>query len=139
MFSGWCAAKQDDNQGLTSNSEQPGFSTLTTNTSASARYELNVRKCGMANAKVKGHNCNWMNGFASFRGQSFKLGYGNVSGNGVKVGATPVVLDLTHRSTRDAALEPAFHTRNMELVVFAEVERLFSLKNGYVSVSGASF
>ena len=139
MWAGWCGAKQDDNQLNTANSSQPGFSTLTSITTGTPRYELNKRKCGMANAKVRGHNCQMMNGFGSFRGQSFKLGLGNVSGNGIKVGATPVVLDITHKSTHDPKEEPAFHSRNMEMVVFAECERLFSLKNGYVSVSGASF
>lgn len=139
MWSGWCGAKQDDNQLNTANSSQPGFSTLASITTGTPRYELNKRKCGMANAKVRGHSCQMMNGFGSFRGQSFKLGLGNVSGNGIKVGAVPVVLDITHKSTNDPNEEPAFHSRNMELAVFAECERLFSLKNGYVSVSGASF
>ena len=139
MYSGWVSAKQDDNNNLTSDSSQPGFSTLASITTATPRYELNVRKCGMANAKVRGHNCQMMNGMGAFRGQSFKLGLGNVSGNGIKIGATPVVLDFTHKLTLDQQTEIPFHSRDMELVVFAECERLFNLKNGYVSVSGASY
>ena len=139
MYSGWCAAKQDDNLSNARESTQPGFSILASLNIATPRYELNKRKCGMANAKVRGHSNQMMNGFGAYRGQSFKLGLGNVSGNGIKVGSTPVVLDIKHALSRDRDTEAPFHSRDMELVVFAECERLFNLKNGYVSVSGASF
>ena len=142
-YTGWCAAKQDDNEATIGQSSQPGFSTLASNISAAGvatpRFELNKRKCGMANAKVRGQPNYWMNGMASYKGASFKLGRGNVMGNGIKVGATPMVVDLEFKTTRDNLLEPPFHSRNQELCVFAECERMFSLKNGFVSVSGASF
>ena len=138
-YTGWCSAKQQDTQALTANSKQPGFSTLTSIDTATARYRLNVRKCGMANSKVRGLKCNTMNGMLSYKGQSFKLGMGNQSGNGIRVGSVPVVLDMTFKATKDDDTSEPFHSRNQELVVFAECERLFQLKNGYVSVSGASF
>lgn len=142
-YTGFCAAKQDDNEATIGASSQPGFSTLDSNVSAAGvatpRFELNKRKCGMANAKVRGQPNYWMNGMASYRGASFKLGSGNVMGNGIKVGSTPMVVDLEFKTTADNLLEPAFHSRNQELCVFAECERMFSLRNGFVSVSGASF
>ena len=138
-YTGWCAAKQQDTQADTANSKQPGYSTLTSIDTATPRFEVNVRKCGMANAKVRGLNCNTMNGMLSFKGQSFKMGMGNQSGNGIRIGSVPVVLDLNFKATRDNMLQEPVHSRSQELVVFAECERLFQLKNGFVSVSGASF
>ena len=55
-------------------------------------------------------------------------------GNGISVGSVPVVLDLTHNFVKED-----YFNRNLKLNLWAEVERQFVIKNGFVSVSGASF
>ena len=52
---------------------------------------------------------------------------GNQQSNGIRVGSVPVVLDLEFKATHDNKEQPPYHSRDQELCVFAEVERLFVL------------
>ena len=146
MYNGATSCKQRDDVQTAQTSLQPGFSNIQYTGGAyseiisgagsgSRRYAINLRKGGIANQLCKGlHQQKYMTGRGAYKGISFKLGKGNVPGNGIAVGNTPVVLDLTHNFVR----EDRFN-RNLNLNVWAEVERSFVLKNGFVSVSSASF
>tara|TARA_R100001594_G_scaffold145382_1_gene195489 strand:- start:929 stop:2902 length:1974 start_codon:yes stop_codon:yes gene_type:complete len=146
MYNGAVNCKQRDDVTDAENSVQPGFSAIrytgaayseaiTGALSGSRRYAIDYRKAGIANQLCKGleQQAN-ICGRGAYRGISFKLGKGNVPGNGIAVGNTPVVLDLTHNFVKEAGFN-----RNLKLNLWAEVERQFVLKNGFVSVSGASF
>jgi hypothetical protein len=82
-----------------------------------------------------GHSQQEMRGCGHYLGQSFKLQDGaNMMGNGIKVGNLPVVVELTRDFTNEHQ-----HNKSLVMNMFAECERMFSLRNGYVQVSGASF
>ena len=60
MYNGDSSAKQRDNESLTANSQQPGFSLLDDITKATSQYELNDRKAAMANVHFGGISQSWM-------------------------------------------------------------------------------
>lgn len=136
-WNAWTSCKQQDDETSTTTADckQPGFSKDYSITQATRRYEFNNRKAGIANQLYLGHSQQKALGCGHYMGLSFKLQDGvNTSGNGIKIGNLPVVLELTRQFTNH-------HQHNKDLVmnVFAEVERMFSLRNGYIQVSGASY
>ena len=146
MYNGATSCKQRDDSTDASTSVQPGFSDIRYTGAAysdaiagalsgSRKYSINKRKGGICNQLCRGlEQQKYMTGRGAYRGISFKLGKGNVMGNGIAVGSVPVVLDLTHNFVKED-----YFNRNLKLNLWAEVERQFVIKNGFVSVSGASF
>ena len=83
----------------------------------------------------EGHSQQKAIGCGKYLGTSFKLQDGaNVSGNGIKIGNLPVVLELTREFTNHHQ-----HNKSLVMNVFAECERMFALRNGFIQVSGASY
>ena len=134
-FNSWTSCKQQDDQLTASASSQPGFTTDYSIETATRRYQHNNRKSGVANQLYLGHSQQEASGMMNYQGVSFKLQKGvNVSGNGVKIGNLPVVIELEREFTNSE-----YHNKDLKLTCFAECERMFSLRNGFVQVSGASY
>ena len=134
-YNAWSSCKQQDDKLTATLSAQPGFTTDYSIDTATRRYEHNNRKSGVANQLFLGHNQQESSGMMNYQGVSFKLQKGvNVSGNGVKIGNLPVVLELTREFTNDE-----YHNKDLKLTCFAECERMFSLRNGYIQASGSSY
>jgi len=136
VWNAFTSCKQrDDELTTTANNKQPGFTTDYSNTEATRRYEFNNRKAGVANQLFEGHSQQKAIGCGKYLGTSFKLQDGaNVSGNGIKIGNLPVVLELTREFTNHHQ-----HNKSLVMNVFAECERMFALRNGFIQVSGASY
>ena len=134
-YNAWTSCKQQDDQLTAAASSQPGFTTDYSIETATRRYQHNNRRSGVANQLYLGHTQQEASGHMNYCGVSFKLQKGvNVSGNGVKIGNLPVVIELEREFTNSD-----YHNKDLKLTCFAECERMFSLRNGYVQVSGASY
>ena len=134
MYNGDSSAKQRDNESLTANSKQPGFSLLDDITKATAQYELNDRKAAMSNVHYGGISQSWLRGNGFYMGINLrKINGQNFVGNGARIGAQAVEINYDYSATKD----PSFQG-NSDLNTYACVERVFQLLNGKVTVTSGS-
>lgn len=132
-YNGASSCKQRDTQADTVDSSQPGFQQLDSQTAQTNRYELNDIKAGIANQNFEGINQKYLRGFLKYYGLSFKKMPGNFQGNGIACGAQAIEVNYNYQHT-----ENAYYSGQSNLNMYAEVERLFQLKQGKVSVTNAS-
>lgn len=132
-YNGASSCKQRDTQALTANSSQPGFSQLDDQANQTDRYAINEIKAGIANQNFEGINQKYLRGFLKYYGMSFKKMPGNFQGNGIAIGSQALEINYNYKHT-----ENALYSGQSNLNVYAEVERLFQLKQGKVSVTNAS-
>lgn len=132
-YNGASSCKQRDTQALTDNSSQPGFQTLDSQAAQTNRYEINDIKAGIANQNFEGINQKYLRGFLKYYGLSFKKMPGNFQGNGIACGAQAIEVNYNYQHTQNA-----YYSGQSNLNMYAEVERLFQLKQGKVSVTNAS-
>ena len=132
-YNGASSCKQRDTQALTDNSSQPGFQTLDSQADQTDRFQINDIKAGIANQNFEGINQKYLRGFLKYYGMSFKKMPGNFQGNGIACGAQAIEVNYNYQHT-----ENAYYSGQSNLNLYAEVERLFQLKQGKVSVTNAS-
>lgn len=138
-YCGYLDCKQRDEKNLIKDSKQPGFQDLDGAVNADGdykatlQYEQNDRKAGFSNQNWQGINQKWMRGNLSYMGIPLKLSTGNMLNNGVRVGSQAIQIDYTYNHTKNP-----YYSGPSVLSVFGEVERVFSLFRGKVSVSSAA-
>ena len=98
-------------------------------------YRLNPYKDSFVADTIYGHPQEHFIGMGNYQGVSFRLHEQNVVGNGVRIGALPMQLEIKQNFSPFAPL----FAQNMMMQAFCEVERVFVLKNGFITVSNASY
>ena len=135
-YQGWAQCRQDSQTADLSNaapSTQPGFTTNDSIIKPTLQYEINERKAGIVCDAYEGVPQKYMRGQYHPQGVSFKVSPLNQLGNGVAIGSTSVDVQLTHNDTYNP-----YYSGSATLSLYGEVERVFSLKMGRISVTAAS-
>jgi len=135
-YQGWSQCRQDSQTADLTNgapSTQPGFTTNDSIDKPTLQYEINERKAGIVCDAYEGVPQKYMRGQYHPQGVSFKVSPLNQLGNGVAIGSTSVDVQLTHNDTYNP-----YYSGSATLSLYGEVERVFSLKMGRISVTAAS-
>lgn len=149
VYSAWPACRQLDNPTATSThvdldnvTLQPGFTTLDNwdgdangEFTATRRYEINERKMGVANQLWHGIPQKWALGQGHYNGCSFMFKDDpSVPGNGAVIGNNAVDIRYTHDSTFNP-----YYGGSARMMLFGEVERVLTIKDGIINVTTAAF
>ena len=110
-------------------SQQPGFTRLQ-DFKPTRKYELSDVKSGMVADGWNGISQHWLRGMQRPNGICFKYMDGNVAGNGVQCGSMAMDLNVQY----DATFSPWFSDQST-LSLYSEVKRVFTLRNGQISVA----
>ena len=110
-------------------SKQPGFTRLQ-DFKPTRKYELSDVKSGMVADGWNGISQHWLRGMQRPNGICFKYMDGNVGSNGAVVGSMPMDLNIQY----DATFNP-WYSDQSTLSLYSEVERVFTLRNGQISVA----
>ena len=135
-YQGWAQCRQDSQTADLSNaapSTQPGFTTNDSIIKPTLQYQINERKAGIVCDAYEGVPQKYMRGQYHPQGVSFKVSPLNQLGNGVAIGSTSVDVQITHNDTYNP-----YYSGSATLSLYGEVERVFSLKMGRISVTAAS-
>lgn len=135
-YNAYTSAKQKANQvGFLTTTNLPSYANHDNNSIEDTLYRINAYKGSFVQDTIYGHSQEHFIGMGNYQGVSFRLHEQNVVGNGVRVGALPMQLEIKHNYSPFAPL----FAQNMMMQAFCEVERVFVLKNGFITVSNASY
>ncbi len=135
-YQGWSQCRQDSQTADLTEAQpstQPGFTKNDSIDKPTLQYQINERKAGIVADGYMGIPQKYMRGQYHPQGVSFKVSPLNQIGNGVAIGSTSVDVQLTHNDTYNP-----YYSGSATLSLFGEVERVFSLKMGRISVTSAS-
>lgn len=142
VYSAWPACRQLDNSSDVNDNDptlQPGFTTLDDwkddKFKSTLKYEINERKMGVANQLWHGIPQKWALGQGHYNGCSFMFKDDpSIPGNGAIVGNNAVDIRYTHDSTFNP-----YYGGTARMMLFGEVERVLSIKDGIINVTTAAF